>query len=371
MRFNVVFLLILLMVLVPPACAGTQATSDDAYKKIVQMLAVCENNQVTPKWNYAEYINDHRGITFGAIGFTTGTFDGNVLIKYYTTLNPNNNLAKYIPALDAIDAGPHPENDDDSSDSIVGLDNFIADVNSNTDPLWAAAQLHEINRVYWNPTVAAWNAIGANNELTLAYLYNTNIRFGEDGMQKFIDGATAACGGTPATGVNENTYLTALMVQMDAQIARENWGDTDRSDGFKKLQAEGNWNLAVPFTFTEYGDSYTITGNLDLVTPTTSTSTSGSFPNTLPVTSTTTTPSTTVSTVSTIPTSAAPTTASASHGSIALKVFTVIPTAMHPVIWVTPLPATSTFTGTATRTVAPTTQSENLNSGQLYAKYFA
>jgi hypothetical protein len=27
------------------------------------------------------------------------------LIKYYTTLNPNNVLAKYIPALNKIDAG--------------------------------------------------------------------------------------------------------------------------------------------------------------------------------------------------------------------------------------------------------------------------
>ena len=270
------------------------------------MLAVCENNQVTPKWNYAQNINDARGITFGAIGFTTGTYDGNVLIKYYTTLNPNNTLAKYIPALDAIDAGPH-NNAVGGNPSVIGLDNFITDVNNCNDPLWAQAQLYEINRMYWIPTVAAWNAIGANNELTLAYLYNTNIRFGDDGMQSIIDGATAACGGTPATGINENTYLTALIAQMDVQIIKEGWGDTDRSDGFKTLQAEGNINLTTPYTFTEYGDSYTITGNLDLTVPATSTPTPVPFP-TPAVTPTPTTPNPVVPIIPTVPTTVLPTT---------------------------------------------------------------
>jgi chitosanase len=270
------------------------------------MLAVCENNQVTPDWTYASNINDNRGITFGAIGFTTGTYDGNVLIKYYTTLNPNNNLAKYIPALDAIDAGPH-NNEVGGNPSVVGLDNFIADVNNCSDPLWAQAQLYEINSMYWTPTVAAWNAVGANNELTLAYLYNSNIRFGTDGMQAIINGATSACGGTPATGINENTYLTALIAQMDAQIIKEGWGDTDRSDGFKKLQAEGNVNLTTPFTFTEYGDSYIITGNLDLTVPVTPTPTPVPFPDPI-VTPTPITPTPVVPIIPTIPITILPTT---------------------------------------------------------------
>lgn len=264
MRFNLMFLNLLLVMLIQPVYAGTTATSTDAYNKTVQMLAVCENNQVTPKWNYAENINDYRGITFGAIGFTTGTWDGNVLIKYYTELNPNNTLAKYIPALDAIDAGPHPYNDESSSNSTVSLDNFIADVNNINDPLWQKAQLHLIHQMYWNPTVAAWNRIGANNQLTLAFIYNSNIRFGQDYMELFINGATTKCGGTPGTGIDENMYLQALMAEMDAQIMKEGWGDTDRNDGFKMLLAEGNVNLTTPFIFTEYGDSYIITGDLDL-----------------------------------------------------------------------------------------------------------
>jgi hypothetical protein len=118
--------------------------------------------------------------------------------------------------------------------------------------------------MYWNPTVAAWNRIGANNQLTLAFMYNSNIRFGQDYMEFFITGATTQCGGTPGTGVDENTYLRALIAEMDAQIVKEGWGDTDRNDGFKTLLTEGNVNLTTPFIFTEYGDSYIITGDLDL-----------------------------------------------------------------------------------------------------------
>lgn len=306
-------LVFLLMILIQPVHAGSSSVAADCHNKAFQMLAVCENSQTQLKWNYAENINDQRGITFGAIGFTTGTYDGNALIKYYTTLNPNNNLAKYIPALDAIDAGRHTYNDADSSDSIIGLDNFIKDVNSNTDPLWVTAQLHEIERMYWNPTVATWNAIGANNELTLAYLYNANVRFGNDGMHKFVDGATIACGGTPATGINENTYLTAIMAQMDAQIAREGLGDNDRSKGFKILQAEGNLNLTTPFEFTQYGDSYIITGNLDFTTPVSVVVPATPTPITFPDPVVIPTPTIPVSTVpvvpiiSTIPTLATPT----------------------------------------------------------------
>ena len=295
------------MMLVQPVYAGTASTADDAYKKTVQMLAVCENSQTTPYWNYAENIKDNRGITFGAVGFTTGTYDGNVLIKYYTSLNPNNVLSKYIPALNAIDAGQHPYNGGDSNPDVTGLNDFITDVQNNNDPLWKTAQLYEIQQMYWNPAVDAWNKIGANNELTLAFIYNANVRLGQDGMQTMIDGANVACNGTPATGVDENTYLRALMTQMDSQLLKDGLGDTNRNDGFKTLLAEGNVNLVTPFTFTEYGDSFIITGILDLNDATPVTPTPIPFPDPI-VTPVPTSPTPVVPVIPTVPTTVLPTT---------------------------------------------------------------
>jgi chitosanase len=59
------------------------------------MTSTLENSVTNPQWNYVENIGDGRGITFGTAGFTTGTYDGNILIHYYTTLNASNSLAKY------------------------------------------------------------------------------------------------------------------------------------------------------------------------------------------------------------------------------------------------------------------------------------
>jgi hypothetical protein len=106
------------------------------------------------------------------------------------------------------------------------------------------------------------------------------------------------------------------MKQMDAQIKKEGWGDTDRSDGFKKILASGNVNLITPFTFTEYGDSYTITGDINLDT---SSSTSSSFPAT-----TSSSDNTSVSTGSTTSTS------TVSDLSVAALVYNVIPTSASP-----------------------------------------
>ena len=49
----------------------------------LQMTTFCENDpQKTLQFNYAQNIGDGAGITFGCIGFTTGTYSGNILIHY-------------------------------------------------------------------------------------------------------------------------------------------------------------------------------------------------------------------------------------------------------------------------------------------------
>jgi chitosanase len=243
----------------------TTASSDNsllvAKNAALQMTATLENSSTQLQFNYAENINDGRGITFGIIGFCTGTYDGNQLIKYYTTLNPNNVLAKYIPALDAIDNGPHTTAGGDGNASVTGLTNFIKDVQSNTDPLFKTAQFYELDQQYWNPAVSMFNMIDAKNNLTLAFIYDMSVRQGPDGAQSIINSATSQSGGTPATGINENTYLSKLITLRDAALKKEDLGDTDRDDGFKAVLSSGNVGLTTPFAFTAYGDSFMIVAN--------------------------------------------------------------------------------------------------------------
>ena len=246
-------------------CCGTTSAigSLPAKAAIMQQYCTCENNQVTPYWNYAENIKDGRGITFGFIGFTTGTYDGNILIKHYTTMNPNNVLAKYIPALNAIDNGPHNDDaDHDGNNAVTGLDNFIQDVNSINDPLWPQAQLWLFNSMYWDIAVGQANSIGAQYEVTLGVIYDANGRHGEDGAQALIDQTTAAMGGTPATGVNEIAWLNKFIAIRDVKLQSENLGDQDRQNGYKEDIAAGNYNLVTPYVIHTYGDPYTIDGIL-------------------------------------------------------------------------------------------------------------
>lgn len=228
----------------------------------LQLTTANENSTTVFQYNYAEYLGDGRGITFGIVGFTSGTYDGNVLIKYYTTLNPENALAKYIPALDAIDALPHTGNDGDSTDSIKGLDGFIEDVQSNKDPLFRQAQLDKMNDHYWEPAVKLFEELGAKYPLTLAFLYDMTVNHGKIGAKRMIDRANDDLDGSPASGVDETDYLTKLMdIRYSYLIGTGNPG-SDRVNAYRRILLEGNFNLDIPFSYSVYGDEFQIDGKV-------------------------------------------------------------------------------------------------------------
>ena len=227
---------------------------------ILQMTSTLENSDTQLQFNYAENLGDERGITFGCIGFCTGTYDGNFLIKYYTELNPDNTLAKYIPALDKIDAGPHDAADGDGNPRVEGLSGFIQDVNSCDDPLFKKAQMDKLNEYYYNPAMKIADSIGAKNALTKAFIYDMCVRHGPDGAQSIIKNA----GTTPKQGADENTYLRKLILLRNEKLKQEGIEDVDRNQGYKNLLNSGNVDLKTPFKFVAYGDYFIIDGNLDL-----------------------------------------------------------------------------------------------------------
>jgi chitosanase len=219
------------------------------------MTNTLENSQVDPAWNYAEDLGDGRGITFGCVGFCTGTFDGNVLIKYYTKLNPDNVLAKYIPTLNDIDAGPHDDADGDGNPSVAGLDCFIKDVQNNKDPLFKTAQLYELDKLYYNPAVKIWKAAGCKNALTLAFIYDMTVNHGENGAKSIIKKA----GKTPKQGVKENVFLSKIITVRNSILGSQ----SSRTKGYSNLLKNGNVNLKTPFKFVAWGDKFTITGKIN------------------------------------------------------------------------------------------------------------
>lgn len=227
---------------------------------ILQMTATLENSDTQLQFNYAENLGDERGITFGCIGFCTGTYDGNILIEHYTELNPDNALAKYIPVLDKIDAGPHDAADGDGNPRVEGLSGFIQDVNSCDDPLFKKAQMDKLDEFYYNPAMEIADSIGAKNSLTKAFIYDMCVRHGVDQTEDIINNA----GTTPKQGADENTYLRKLILLRNAKLKQEGIEDVDRNQGYKNLLNSGNVDLKTPFKFVAYGDTFTIDGKLEL-----------------------------------------------------------------------------------------------------------
>jgi chitosanase len=246
-----------------PPVAPTWNEVSPAVKAVVLQLTTANENSVTTfQYTYAENLGDGRGITFGIVGFTTGTYDGNDLIKHYTALNPNNSLARYIPALDAVDSLPHTGNDGDSNDSTEGLGGFIEAVQSNTDPIFRQAQIDKMNTSYWNPSVRMFSEIGATYPLTQAFLYDMTVNHGQTGAKKLVDRASSELGGTPASGTDEGAFLLKLMDLRYSDLVSTRNPGADRVNAYRRLWEEGNVDLVTPFPYTVYGDEFLIDGNV-------------------------------------------------------------------------------------------------------------
>ena len=154
--------------------------SPDMEKNItLQMTTLCENAPAKKfQYNYAENIGDGRGITFGIIGFTTGTFDGNMLLKYYTKLQPQNTLKKYITALDILDKEKHDA--EGKLSNTQGLDGFIEAIETNKDPLFKQAQLDLLVSLYWKPALNLSDEMGVKYPLSRAFIYDMTVNHGEE-----------------------------------------------------------------------------------------------------------------------------------------------------------------------------------------------
>src|SRR5262249_16831629 len=152
-------------------------------------------------FGYIEDIGDGRGYTAGIIGFTTGTHDLLELVQRYTASKPNNILAKYIPALQAVDGTASHE----------GLDpDFPSDWKAApTAPDFQQAQEDERDLVYFNPAVALAKQDGLPALGQFAY-YDAAVVHGMDGLRSIRNRALGSAQ-TPADGGDVTTYLNAFL----------------------------------------------------------------------------------------------------------------------------------------------------------------
>ncbi|MFI5822428.1 chitosanase [Streptomyces rishiriensis] len=241
----------------PQAAAAPAAKGlDDPAKKEIAMKLVssAENSSLDWKaqYKYIEDIGDGRGYTAGIIGFCSGTGDMLDLVELYTDRKPGNVLAKYLPALRAVDG----------SDSHAGLDpNYPKDWRKAAqDGAFQQAQNDERDRVYFDPAVRQGKTDGLRALGQFAY-YDAIVMHG-DGSDptsfRNIRKRALAKAKPPAQGGDETAYLNAFLdARVWAMKQEEAHSDTSRVDTAQRVfLRKGNLDLEPPLDWKVYGDSY-------------------------------------------------------------------------------------------------------------------
>jgi chitosanase len=237
--------------------SGSRLDLTDAHLKDIamQLVSSAENSSLDwrAQYKYIEDIGDGRGYTAGIVGFCSGTGDMLEVVQRYTTLSPSNGLAKYLPALRAVNG----------SDSHSGLDGFPAAWKAAaTDALFQQAQDAERDAVYFTPAVSQAKTDGLRALGQFIY-YDAIVMHGPGDDAVSFGGIRKAAmkkAKTPAQGGDEVTYLGAFLdARAAAMRTEEAHSDTSRVDTEQRVfLTNRNLDLSPPLSWKVYGDPYTI-----------------------------------------------------------------------------------------------------------------
>ncbi|MEU0941891.1 chitosanase [Streptomyces canus] len=221
-----------------------------------QLVASAENSTLDWRsaYTYVEDIGDGQGYTAGIIGFCTGTNDLLTLVEGYTKAHPGNRLAKYLPALRAVDG----------TDSHEGLDpGFTAAWKAEAEvPAFRKAQDTARDRVYFDPAVRLAKLDGLGPLGQFVY-YDAMVFHGPGtGPTSFYGMRERALekADSPTEGGSEKTYLdTFLDLRRAAMKTRDPAIDTSRVDtAQRRFLDEGNLGLRTPLEWQVYGETYRV-----------------------------------------------------------------------------------------------------------------
>lgn len=237
----------------PVGIPGTVDLSSTTKKEYAMQIVSSAENSTTnwrAQYSYIQDINDGRGYTAGIIGFCSGTGDMLEMVQAYTSQYPANGLAKYLPALRAVNG----------SAAHTGLDpNYPADWAREAGvPAFQAAQDKERDDVYFNPSVAQGRADGVRALGQFAY-YDATVVHGFAGMMS-IRARAMMRAKMPAQGGPEAAYLNAFLDERVIEMKKEPaHTDVSRIETAQRVWLNAdNLDLNAPLAWKVYGDSYSI-----------------------------------------------------------------------------------------------------------------
>ncbi|KMS67883.1 chitosanase [Streptomyces viridochromogenes] len=228
-----------------------------AKKELAQRLvSTAESSTLDWRRTYGdiEDLDDGQGYTAGTIGFCTGTHDLLALVENYTEDHPDNGLARYLPALRAVDG----------TDSHEGLDpGFPAAWKAEAEvAAFREAQDTERDRAYFDPAVRLAKLDGLGTLGQFVY-YDAMVFHGpgidEDGFYVLRERALREAD-SPSRGGSEKAYLDAFLdVRRAAMRDKRPGTDTSRIDtAQRRFLEDGNLRLRTPLEWRVYGETYRV-----------------------------------------------------------------------------------------------------------------
>jgi len=247
----------------PPATATTLQVNQE---KAFEITSTAENSTKdwTAQYTYIQDIGDGRGYTGGIVGFTSADGDMLDVVKNWNTVAPGNILAKYIPGLTTCASVGEGSSASSAASSNLGSAFITAWHSASADPVWQKVQRDYREAVYWAPAYNAAIADGLG-PLGQALYYDTSVNHGpgtpnsNDGS--FDDIRSRTTGTKPSGGGSETTWLTNFINVRSAVLSGPLFNDNPpdgRITMFRAFVTSANLTLTCPFTWSIYGDSFTM-----------------------------------------------------------------------------------------------------------------
>jgi chitosanase len=232
-----------------PLTIGT--LSSDQKRRAEQLTSLFENDTIELQYGYCTNLKDGRGFTAGRAGFVTCNEEVYRVVKAYTQKRPGNLLAGYLPRLRDLA-------DQESSDT-SGLKDFkSAWKKSENDPLFREVQDQLVEELFWRPALNYARTLKIRTPLAIAAIHDTIIQHGNDddadGLPKLLIETQKESGGTPASGIDEKTWLLTFLkvrrhhlANASEQETREEWKKSlDRCLVFETIAKSENYDLTGP-----------------------------------------------------------------------------------------------------------------------------
>lgn len=242
--------------LVDPRDPRLSLTVDAERKhRAAQITSTFENSTLELQYDYVENIGDGRGITAGRAGFTSATGDLLLVVRRYSEAKPDNVLAPYISALQAVNG----------TDSTKGLGGFAdAWAVAAEDPDFQKLQDELVDELYFDPAMTMAADRGIETPLGQMIIWDTMIQHGAGGNHgtRAIIKETQEDAG--AVGQDESAWLDTFLDTRLRHLLRMYRATTEnadvssesRVDALRSLLRGGNLALEPPLTWEVYGDRF-------------------------------------------------------------------------------------------------------------------